>query len=119
MHALEVFLLGPDGIARTTLAETIRGLGHEVTEAGPNHESTPCGDVVMVDLRDGDWSEMRELADDGRPAVLLSSEPRRAVRTLAGRRSGLVMMSQAADERALRVALRVCAGLSRTATAAA
>ena len=115
MSTLEVLLLGPDGVARSELAQTIRGLGHVVTEAGPLSAPSEKGDVVMVDLRDEDWSSMRELSDDRRPAVLLAGEPRRAVATLGGRRGGLMLMSREADERALRVALNVCSGLGRLA----
>jgi hypothetical protein len=111
MSTLEVLLMGPDTQARSELADTIRGLGHGVTEAGPRKQPPVEGDVVLVDLRDVDWSALHELADDGRPAVLLASEPRRAIATLGSRRGGLMLMSREADERALRVALNVCSGL--------
>lgn len=112
MHTLDVLLLGPDGVGRSQLAATVRGLGHDVTESADMTPDESRGDVLLVDMRQGGWSPDGRVARDERPAVLIAGEPRRSVASLGGRRSGVTLLSQGADPRALRVALNVCSGLS-------
>lgn len=118
MQPIQVLLLGPDGVHRAALEETLTRLRCVVLSA----DSRMCrvlplaGDVVIADLRhDGEgWIDLTErLRTDPRPLVMVADRPRRLVRTLSGRAAGTLVMTGSESDAGYRVALSVCAALAQ------
>jgi CheY-like chemotaxis protein len=120
MQPMQILVLGPEGVGRSALEETLTRLGYVVMAAEARSDRTPptSGDIVMLDLRgeDADW---RGLADglhaDERPMMIISERPRRLVAALSGRSAGTMLMTGQESDAGYRVALAVCAALRQSA----
>jgi CheY-like chemotaxis protein len=120
MQPMQILVLGPEGVGRSALEETLTRLGYVVMAAEARSDRTPptSGDIVMLDLRgeDADW---RGLADglhaDERPMMIISERPRRLVAALSGRPAGTMLMTGQESDAGYRVALAVCAALRQSA----
>jgi hypothetical protein len=124
MQPTKILVLGPEGVGRSALEETLARLGYVVMAAEPRREGGPpaSGDIVMLDLRgeDADWGALAEgLALDERPVMIVSERPRRLVRALSGRPAGTMLLTGAESDAGYTVALRVCEALRRSALARA
>ena len=128
MQPMQILVLGPEGVGRSALAETLTRLGYVVmaAEARPHRTPPSSGDIVMLDLRgeESDWRELAEgLHDDERPMMIISERPRRLVKALSGRPGGTMLLTGAESDAGYKVALAVCSALrvnalSRTRTGA-
>ena len=121
MQPMQILVLGPEGLGRAALEETLTRLGYVVmaADARPGGHAPSSGDIVMLDLR-GDAADAAArglaegLRDDERPVMVLSERPRRGVmRALSGRPAGTMVMTGSESEAGYRVALTICAGLRR------
>jgi CheY-like chemotaxis protein len=120
MQPMQILVLGPEGVGRSALEETLTRLGYVVmaAEARPHRTPPSSGDIVMLDLRgdDADWNELTDgLHADERPMMIISERPRRLVRTLSGRPGGTMLLTGAESDAGYKVALTVCAALRRSA----
>ena len=120
MQPMQILVLGPEGVGRSALEETLTRLGYVVmaAEARPHRTPPSSGDIVMLDLR-GDDADWRELADglhaDERPMMIISERPRRLVKTLSGRSGGTMLLTGSESDAGYKVALTVCAALRKSA----
>jgi len=120
MQPMQILVLGPEGVGRSALEETLTRLGYVVmaAEARPHRTPPSSGDIVMLDLR-GDDADWRELADglhaDERPMMIISERPRRLVKTLSGRPGGTMLLTGSESDAGYKVALTVCAALRQSA----
>jgi CheY-like chemotaxis protein len=120
MQPMQILVLGPEGVGRSALEETLTRLGYVVmaAEARPHRTPPSSGDIVMLDLR-GDDADWRELADglhaDERPMMIISERPRRLVKTLSGRPGGTMLLTGSESDAGYKVALTVCAALRKSA----
>jgi CheY-like chemotaxis protein len=122
MQPMQILVLGPEGVGRSALEETLTRLGYVVMAAEARSDRTPptSGDIVMLDLRgeDADW---RGLADglhaDERPMMIISERPRRLVAALSGRPAGTMLMTGQESDAGYRVALKVCEALRENSLA--
>jgi hypothetical protein len=124
MRPMQILVLGPEGLGRSALEETLTRLGYVVmaAEARPDRSPPASGDIVMVDLRgeDADWQGLAEgLLADERPVMIVSERPRRLVRALSGRPAGTMLLTGSESDAGYRVALSVCQALRRSALARA
>ena len=124
MQAMQILVLGPEGVGRSALCQTLTRLGYVVMAAEARHDRTAptSGDIVMLDLRgeDADWGELAEgLTADERPVMIVSERPRRLVRALSGRPAGTMLLTGSESDAGYRVALSVCQALRRSALARA
>ena len=81
MQPMQILVLGPEGLGRSALEETLTRLGYVVmaAEARPDRTPPASGDIVMLDLRgeDADWRGLAEgLLADERPVMIVSERPR-------------------------------------------
>jgi hypothetical protein len=121
MQPMQILVLGPEGLGRAALEETLTRLGYVVmaADARPDGHAPSSGDIVMLDLRggaaDAAASGLAEgLRGDERPVMVLSERPRRCVmHALSGRPAGTMVMTGSESEAGYRVALTICAGLRR------
>jgi len=116
MQPMQILVLGPEGVGRSALAETLTRLGYVVmaAEARPHRTPPSSGDIVMLDLRgeESDWRELAEgLHDDERPMMIVSERPRRLVKALSGRPGGTMLLTGAESDAGYKVALAVCSAL--------
>ena len=120
MQPMQILVLGPEGVGRSALEETLTRLGYVVmaAEARPHRTPPTSGDIVMLDLR-GEESEWRELAEglhaDERPMMIISERPRRLVKSLSGRPAGTMLLTGAESDAGYKVALAVCSALRTSA----
>ncbi len=122
MQPMQILVLGPDGLGRSALEETLTRLGYVVmaADARPGGQAPSSGDIVMLDLRgtavEGDARGIAEgLRDDERPVMVVSERPRRGVmRALAGRPAATMVMTGLESEAGYQVALNICAGLRQS-----
>lgn len=116
MQPMQILVLGPEGVGRSALEETLTRLGYVVmaAEARPHRTPPSSGDIVMLDLR-GEESDWRELAEglhaDERPMMIISERPRRLVKALSGRPGGTMLLTGAESDAGYKVALAVCSAL--------
>ena len=97
MQPMQILVLGPEGLGRAALEETLTRLGYVVMAA----------DAAARGLAEG-------LRGDQRPVMVLSEVPRRGVmRALSHRPAGTMVMTGSESEAGYRVALNICAGLRR------
>ena len=120
MQPMQILVLGPEGLGRSALEETLARLGYVVmaAEARPDRSPPSSGDIVMLDLRgeEADWHGLAQgLLADERPVMIVSERPRRLVRALSGRPAGTMLLTGSESDAGYRVALSVCAGLRRSA----
>jgi CheY-like chemotaxis protein len=120
MRAMHILVLGPDGPARERLEDTLGRLGHTVSAKAPHWAAEPPeeGDVIVLDLREGDqdWRRLSAaLRRDDRPLVVVADTPRRLVWALSGRPAGMMVLTGAETDGSFRVALSVCGALRQTA----
>jgi CheY-like chemotaxis protein len=120
MQPMQILVLGPEGVGRSALAETLTRLGYVVmaAEARPHRTPPSSGDIVMLDLRgeESDWRELAEgLHDDERPMMIISERPRRLVKALSGRPGGTMLLTGAESDAGYKVALAVCSALRSSA----
>ena len=126
MQPMQILVLGPEGVGRSALEETLTRLGYVVMAAEARPTPPSSGDIVMLDLRgdDTDWRELAEgLHADERPMMIISERPRRLVSSLSGRAAGTMLLTGAESDAGYKVALAVCqalrkSSLSRTRTGA-
>ena len=124
MKTMQILVLGPEGVGRSALEETLTRLGYVVmaAEARPHRTPPASGDIVMLDLR-GEESDWRELAEglhaDQRPMMIISERPRRLVNTLSGRAAGTMLLTGAESDAGYKVALAVCQALRQNSLARA
>ena len=121
---MQILVLGPEGLGRSALEETLTRLGYVVmaAEARPDGRAPSSGDIVMLDLRgeDADWGGLAEgLVSDERPVMIVSERPRRLMRALSGRAAGTMVMTGSESDAGYKVALSVCQALRRNAMARA
>ena len=95
---MQILVLGPEGLGRSALLETLTRLGYVVmaAEARPDGQAPASGDIVMLDMRgeDADWGGLAEgLVGDDRPVMIVSERPRRLMRALSGRPAGTMVMT--------------------------
>jgi len=120
MQPMQILVLGPEGLGRAALEETLTRLGYVVMAADQRPVDAPSsGDIVMLDLRGGADAAAHCLAegfrDDERPVMVVSERPRRGVmRALSGRPAGTMVMTGSESEAGYRVALGICAGLRQS-----
>ena len=120
MQPRQILVLGPEGVGRSALEETLTRLGYVVmaAEARPHRTPPTSGDIVMLDLR-GEESDWRELAEglhaDERPMMIISERPRRLVKSLSGRPAGTMLLTGAESDAGYKVALAVCSALRTSA----
>ena len=120
MQPKQILVLGPEGLGRAALEETLTRLGYVVmaADARPGGQPPASGDIVMLDLRgdaDGAAGLAEGLRDDERPVMVVSERPRRNVmRALWGRPAGTMVMTGSESEAGYRVALNICAGLRQS-----
>ena len=93
IQPMQILVLGPEGLGRSALLETLTRLGYVVmaAEARPDGQAPASGDIVMLDMRgeDADWGGLAEgLVGDDRPVMIVSERPRRLMRALSGRAGG-------------------------------
>jgi hypothetical protein len=124
IQPMQILVLGPEGLGRSALEETLTRLGYVVmaAEARPDGQAPSSGDIVMLDLRgeDADWAGLAEgLAGDDRPVMIVSERPRRLMRALSGRAAGTMVMTGSESDAGYKVALSVCQALRRNALARA
>lgn len=120
IQPMQILVLGPEGLGRSALEETLTRLGYVVmaAEARPDGQAPASGDIVMLDMRgeDADWAGLAEgLQGDDRPVMIVSERPRRLMRALSGRAAGTMVMTGSESDAGYRVALSVCQALRRTA----
>jgi len=124
MQPMQILVLGPEGLGRSALEETLARLGYVVMAAEARADRSPpaSGDIVMLDLR-GEEADWRGLADgllaDERPVMIVSERPRRLVRALSGRPAGTMLLTGSESDAGYRVALSVCQALRRSSLARA
>jgi hypothetical protein len=116
MQPIHIYVLGPEGAGRTALETTFARLGCMVStaDAASATAERAGADILMLDVRDDDarWTGLaRGLRDDARPVMVVSEGPTDAVRELARRPAGTVVMSGAESDAGYRVALSVLQGL--------
>lgn len=116
MQPMHIFVLGPEGAERSALESTLCRLGCTVSAAEASTERRPlsAADVLMLDARGDEsrWAGLaRDLHDDERPVMLVSEGPTPAVRELARRPAGIVLLTGAESDAGYRVALSVLRGL--------
>jgi CheY-like chemotaxis protein len=121
---MQILVLGPEGVGRSALEETLTRLGYVVmaAEARPHRTPPSSGDIVMLDLRgeDADWRDLAAgLQADERPMMIISERPRRLITTLSGRPAGTMLLTGAESDAGYRVALAVCQALRASALARA
>ena len=121
---MQILVLGPEGLGRSALEETLTRLGYVVmaAEARPDGQAPSSGDIVMLDMRgeDADWGNLAEgLQGDDRPVMIVSERPRRLMRALSGRAAGTMVMTGSESDAGYKVALSVCQALRRNALARA
>ena len=110
MQPMQILVLGPEGLGRSTLEETVTRLGYVVmaAEARPDRSPPASGDIVMLDLR-GEEVDSPGLAEgllaDERPVMIVSERPRRLVRALSGRPAGTMLLTGSESDAGYRVAL--------------
>ena len=119
---MQILVLGPEGLGRSALEETLTRLGYVVmaAEARPDGQAPSSGDIVMLDMRgeDAEWGNLAEgLLGDDRPVMIVSERPRRLMRALSGRAAGTMVMTGSESDAGYKVALSVCQALRRTALA--
>ncbi len=119
---MQILVLGPEGLGRSALEETLTRLGYVVmaAEARPDGQAPSSGDIVMLDMRgeDADWGGLAEgLVGDDRPVMIVSERPRRLMRALSGRAAGTMVMTGSESDAGYKVALSVCQALRRNAMA--
>lgn len=124
IQPMQILVLGPEGLGRSALEETLTRLGYVVmaAEARPDGRAPASGDIVMLDLRgeDADWGGLAEgLVGDERPVMIVSERPRRLMRALSGRAAGTMVMTGSESDAGYRVALSVCQALRSSALARA
>ena len=118
---MQILVLGPEGLGRSALEETLIRLGYVVmaAEARPDNTTPPAtGDILMLDLRgeDTDWQGLADgLLADERPVMIVSERPRPMVRALSARSAGTMLLTGSESDAGYRVALSVCEGLRRSA----
>src|SRR6188472_3194698 len=98
IQPMQILVLGPEGLGRSALEETLTRLGYVVmaAEARPDGQAPASGDIVMLDMRgeDADWAGLAEgLVGDDRPVMIVSERPRRLMRALSGRAAGTMVMT--------------------------
>ena len=121
---MQILVLGPEGLGRSVLEETLTRLGYVVmaAEARPDGRAPASGDIVMLDLRgeDADWGGLADgLVGDERPVMIVSERPRRLMRALSGRAAGTMVMTGSESDAGYKVALSVCQALRSSAVARA
>ena len=120
MQPMQILVLGPEGLRRAALEETLTRLGYVVmaAEARPDGRAPASGDIVMLDLRGddhvGDPALVEQLYEDERPLMVVSEEARGTVRALSRRPAGTVLLTGSESDAGYRVALSLCAGLRRS-----
>jgi len=124
IQPMQILVLGPEGLGRSALEETLTRLGYVVmaAEARPDGQAPASGDIVMLDMRgeDADWGGLAEgLVGDERPVMIVSERPRRLMRALSGRPAGTMVMTGSESDAGYKVALSVCQALRRNAIARA
>ena len=124
IQPMQILVLGPEGLGRSALLETLTRLGYVVmaAEARPDGQAPASGDIVMLDMRgeDADWGGLAEgLVGDDRPVMIVSERPRRLMRALSGRPAGTMVMTGSESDAGYKVALSVCQALRRNAMARA
>jgi len=124
IQPMQILVLGPEGLGRSALEETLTRLGYVVmaAEARPDGQAPASGDIVMLDMRgeEADWGGLAEgLAGDERPVMIVSERPRRLMRALSGRAAGTMVMTGSESDAGYKVALSVCQALCRNAMARA
>jgi hypothetical protein len=124
IQPMQILVLGPEGLGRSALEETLTRLGYVVmaAEARPDGQAPSSGDIVMLDMRgeEADWGGLAEgLVADERPVMIVSERPRRLMRALSGRPAGTMLMTGSESDAGYRVALSVCQALRRNALARA
>ena len=122
IQPMQILVLGPEGLGRSALEETLTRLGYVVmaAEARPDGQAPASGDIVMLDMRgeDADWGHLAEgLQGDDRPVMIVSERPRRLMRALSGRPAGTMVMTGSESDAGYKVALSVCQALRRNAMA--
>jgi hypothetical protein len=120
IQPMQILVLGPEGLGRSALEETLTRLGYVVmaAEARPDGQAPASGDIVMLDMRgeDADWAGLAEgLQGDDRPVMIVSERPRRLMRALSGRAAGTMVMTGSESDAGYKVALSVCTALRRSA----
>lgn len=116
MQHMHILVLGPKGPGRAGLEDTLSRLGHLITtsETVWQAQAPPEGEVVVLDLRDGDqdWRRLTAgLREDRRPLVVVADQPRRLIWALSGRPAGMMVLTGAESDGSYRVALRLCEAL--------
>jgi len=124
IQPMQILVLGPEGLGRSALEETLTRLGYVVmaAEARPDGQAPASGDIVMLDMRgeDADWGGLAEgLVGDDRPVMIVSERPRRLMRALSGRPAGTMVMTGSESDAGYKVALSVCQALRSSALARA
>ena len=97
IQPMQILVLGPEGLGRSALEETLTRLGYVVmaAEARPDGQAPSSGDIVMLDMRgeDAEWGNLAEgLHGDDRPVMIVSERPRRLMRALSGRAAGTIFL---------------------------
>ena len=114
MEALEICVVGPPGLGRRALEQTIRRLGHELVAPDPLGAIGGM-DVVVVDARDGlDWDQLSDEVGDPGPVLVVADEPGDHAEAIASRGTGAIVLSGRESDVAYMVAFKLCAALRRS-----
>jgi len=114
--AFTVLLMAPSADCHGPVSERLERLGGLVYTAQTSPAALAVDShLIVLDLRveaEIDRNLLQSLTDDPRPLVALAPEPCVAVRRLADRGAGILLMTGAEDDSGYRVALNVSRGLA-------
>jgi CheY-like chemotaxis protein len=120
MNAYDVLVIGPEGLGREILEQTLRRLGHSVVAAQPPEgrelAQSDDHDVVVVDARhpEVDVEVLPVLGvPEAQPLLVVSDQPHVLMGPLGRRAAGAMVLTGAESDPAYRIAISVCAALRR------
>ncbi len=112
MNTCEIRVVGPRGRDESALAETLKGLGHIVTELPAATPLQRADEVIVVDARDACLTELAEIERDLReqpgPIVVISDDMGSGFGSLANQLGRSVVLASGGNEMGYKVALKLC-----------
>jgi hypothetical protein len=113
MNSCEIRVVGPRGRDESALAETLKGLGHVVSELPAASPRQQPDEIIVVDARDTCLEDLAEIERDLReqpgPIVVISDNMGIKFGSIASQLGRSVVLASSGSEMGYKVALSLCA----------